>query len=209
MKQSIRTLLSIFILNKDRRRAYKNKYNKIYHLKQELNQMVINNKALGHYTGFLPCYYQREITYANGVKNKIINNHDDYIKDIETLKANLEPEALNWLENYLNIQTRYEKGQTLSVDDIFNRTEKINYEMAISLSKQIIREKNYYAWGKYKLPYNMFDASVFIYRNGVESLKNFNQIFSKKTDNVIIDAGAYVLDSALAIRDLTLCLIHI
>ncbi len=64
--------------------------------------------------------------------------------------------------------------------------------------------KNMYCYSGYFLPVEHFEPNVFYYKYGIEFLKNPQSITGKD----VIDAGAYVGDSALILRELTNGIIH-
>ena len=56
-----------------------------------------------------------------------------------------------------------------------------------------------FSYNGYLLPYNYFDLSVFYYRHGLDSVPNIDRIGNK----AIIDAGAFIGDSALVLSSYT------
>jgi FkbM family methyltransferase len=58
-------------------------------------------------------------------------------------------------------------------------------------------DENCYAYGKYLLPINHFEPSVFYYKHEIDTLKTLENIKGKS----IIDAGGFIGDSALVFAD--------
>lgn len=85
--------------------------------------------------------------------------------------------------------------------DVFSDKEK---EVVRNISRTFRREiiklsDDCWAWKKYLLPINHFEASVFYYKNGIEELKN--KAYFKDKD--IVDVGGFVADSAIIFSNYT------
>jgi FkbM family methyltransferase len=205
MRLFIAKIISLFISDKDRKKEIRKKYDKFYQVRRS---SIVRDIELGNFTGFYPNIYLRPISYDFALDKGHVKNKKEHLENINKLKENLEPQALAWLEKYLSFQNRLSKGEVLRQYDIFDKSELHVYEQSLAVKNQILKHKDYYSWGKYKLPVNLFETSVFMFKHGVCNLKTFDKVFTEGSDNVIIDAGAYVLDSALAFRDVTNAEIH-
>ncbi len=60
--------------------------------------------------------------------------------------------------------------------------------------KTVKKIGNYYQYKHYKLPFDFFSESVFFHKHGLE-------LVGEISDGVIIDAGAFICDSALIFRE--------
>ena len=89
-------------------------------------------------------------------------------------------------EQMMNIYSLEEQG---SIRDLWDHFDKNILKLSDSL----------YSYYQYLLPYNNFNPSVLYYRHGMDTLQTLNYISSRD----IIDAGAFIGDSALVLSPYT------
>lgn len=205
MPKLLRKLISLFIFDKEKKQKFLDKGNKLKKLRRDFGTRFYD---LAEYTGFYPSIYFNSISYENGIENKIISNEEEHLENVTELKKNLEPEPLDWITKYLELRNNCKKGKIYNVYDVYDKDDIDLYKTAFSFKQQVVREADYFRWGKYKLPANLFHASVFLHRHGLDHLETFKDVFSEGSDRVIIDAGSYILDSAMVMRDFTSAEIH-
>ena len=100
----------------------------------------------------------------------------------------------------LNLVNKLEKTylkRMVTVKDIYSREELTQLNKVKQFEKEITSCKNGYKWNNFILPIKLFESSVFYYKHGINFIRNKNHINGK----AIIDAGAYIADSALIFRE--------
>ncbi len=115
---------------------------------------------------------------------------------VENLYKNLDSEAKNNLDKIIKRNSRVIKfkkdlNRDPAPQEIYTKEELEALEKITQFNKEIEVYEDYFKWKDYILPVNFFEASVFLYKHGIESLKN------KNIQGAIIDAGANIGDSAL------------
>lgn len=206
MKKLFVNILAAFIRDKDKRREFRRNHDKLYNLNKDIQKKALEH---GRYTGYYPDVFLRAATCEKGIKEGVIKNKQEHLQNVEDLKANLEPHALEWLNRFFEIQELFEihelygKTRIPDINMLFDINEKREYERSTSLKNQVIKNDNYFEWNSYKLPIDNFDPAVFHHKHGLHELRTFDKVFADGNSNVIIDAGAFILDSALIMRSLT------
>ena len=142
-------------------------------------------KDLGYLTGRESIY---EIFESNKKQDKLL---------VENLYKNLDNEAKNNLDKIINRNAKvvkytrdllkYPKAKIILTKEEFEELEKIN-----QFENEVKAYDNYFKWKDYLLPVNSFEASVFLYKHGIDVLRN-----KDKVTGIIIDAGANIGDSAI------------
>ncbi len=100
----------------------------------------------------------------------------------------------------LNLVNKLEKTylkRMVTLKDIYSREELMQLNKVKQFEKEITSCKNGYKWNNFILPIKLFESSVFYYKHGINFIRNKNYINGK----AIIDAGAYIADSALIFRE--------
>ncbi len=78
--------------------------------------------------------------------------------------------------------------------------EKLRMLNAVAFHHEIFEvSSSCYAWRNYFLPINQFESSVFLFKHGIETLKNKDYFYNKD----IIDVGGFVGDSAIVLQKYT------
>lgn len=149
--------------------------------------------------------YLPATTYEQGIKEGIIKTPEEHKKNIENLKKGLDEKSLKTLNMILR-QTEIFKNKPgyLPLNEAFSEDERIEYQKFCDfLSKPTIHHKTqeleYYNNNNYKLPMNFFASEVFLYKHGLQTLKTLKQF--QNSHRIAIDAGAYICDSALVMRE--------
>lgn len=84
--------------------------------------------------------------------------------------------------------------------DLFNAQEKLLLKQVSDFEKSVLKISDDKFWcNDYLLPINHFEASVFFYKHGLDTLENLKYFQNK----AILDIGAYIGDSALILSPLT------
>jgi len=90
---------------------------------------------------------------------------------------------------------------SLSKFNFYSQQEQLKkIEIIDDLRSKIVEiDKKLYCYGKWKLPINHFETCVFLYKHGLDTVKNKNIL----KDKVFIDGGAFIGDSALVLSEYT------
>ena len=136
-----------------------------------------------HLQQFLP-YYERE----------------DFIDKYISLVKGLDDNSILNI-NKIIVNQRKCKNCTNTPIDIFSDEEKVKIEKLRTTFNSLIIQlnENVFAYKKYLLPINWFEECVFYYKHGIPELKNLDYFKDKN----IIDAGAFIGDSALILSEYT------
>lgn len=124
----------------------------------------------------------------------------DFEEKYKALIKGLDFEDIKTINSIIRRQQLIRNENTEPLD-IFSLKEKWGISQVYSeFYNQITKiSDNIFAWGKYLLPINHFESSIFYYKHGLEEIKNINQLKNKD----IIDAGGFIGDSALILSELT------
>lgn len=155
--------------------------------------------------------FSKELAAIKNQKPEVLTfNWGNLLSDISAYG-----EKNNYPVLYKNLIRGLDEESILTVNRIIARWSRFNAGDADVLSdeeKDIVRNINRtfwpeiiklsedcYAWNKYLLPINHFEASVFYYKNGLDELKN--KAYFKDKD--IVDVGGFIADSAIIFSDYT------
>ena len=122
----------------------------------------------------------------------IINKYKALIKNLD--KDSIE-EISKILGRVIKIATSNTKLLDIFMPHEILKIQEVKKELEANLVKL---SKNCYAYKDYFLPINHFESSVFYYKHNIDSINQKN--FSEKN---IIDAGAYIGDSAIVLEKYT------
>ncbi len=139
----------------------------------------------------------KNFTYEGALENGDVSNYQEYLKNKECLFKNLQDEASKNLSEIIRKIDLASKFSVQIPELYLSNEEKIQLQKEQDMKKRIERVDDYYKLDNYKLPVNFFQESLFLYNNGMHKLKTLNSI---KNDEVIIDVGFCIADSALVIR---------
>ncbi len=142
----------------------------------------------------IPNYNETGITHFR----KSIKEDADFLSKYTNLIKNLDDDSRKIINNiiaricnYNNIEDKcyfsFEELRELNKlsEEYYNKIIKINEELFI--------------YDKYILPFNQFEEEVFYDKCGMNYIENINQIKNKN----IIDAGAFIGDTAIVLSDYT------
>ncbi|MDR2055501.1 MAG: FkbM family methyltransferase [Desulfovibrio sp.] len=117
--------------------------------------------------------------------------------NVGNLFRNLREDAKRNLAHILDLEERFSRPACFSYSDLFLDEDWLSFRKYEEFKNSIVPEKDCWQYKNYKLPRALhlreFISSVFLYQHGIKQLKNFKAI----ADKAIIDAGAFVCDSAL------------
>ena len=145
------------------------------------------NNPLQAWDSFLVIKYRKHMKNDTNFYQKYLN----LIKNFDNESVEIINNIVGKICNYNDIdepvyfsQSQSQKIKELS-EEYNNKIIKINEELFI--------------YDKYILPKNHFEIEVFYDKSGMDYIKNINQVKNKN----IIDAGAYIGDSAILFSDYT------
>ena len=124
---------------------------------------------------------------------------NSYIQKYKALINNLDSESIKCV---CNVLSRVEHAATKGLPmDVFDEYEKKKLEMLNkNFYPNILKlSDNCYAYQKYLLPIRHFEPSVFYYKHNIDDLNDLEKIRNKN----IIDAGGFIGDSAIILKDYT------
>lgn len=146
-----------------------------------------------------------KIYYNNDIERKVITsfiemqNSSEFKSKFLNLIKNLDETSISIVTTALNRQLKV--FQTQGNVDIYTLEEQNELrKMWDDFSNNILKITNaLYSYRGYFLPINRFDPSVFYHKHGLKMVENFEYFANKN----IIDAGAFIGDSALILSPLT------
>lgn len=163
-----------------------NKINRIKALMkiiQNVDNLNINDFVLNFTTKIYN--EMQEIDYSTSYSNLIKNLDKKSVKCVDNIISKIKIVAENKILDKKSIFTFKERLQIKKICyDFFFNIKKIN--------------ENCYEYKNYLLPINHFEPSVFYYKHNIESLNK-----DKFKDKDIIDAGAFIGDSAIVLSPYT------
>ncbi len=145
--------------------------------------------------------------YSNEMEKHFIQPFIEYIgkRDFREKYLNcikyLENEEIAKLNTIIKRIQIIQENPTQQVYDFYSHEEKQKlYDFWHNFVNKIIKiDENLYVYNQYKLPENLFGASLWYYNMNLGEIKNINKIKNK----YIIDAGASVGDSAVLLSKYT------
>ncbi len=130
------------------------------------------------------------LTSFYGDKNKL--TQEEHEKNLSNLIQNLnDPHDI-----VLKVEQTY-LTKMVPIKNIYTKEELQQLDKIKKFEQEPEKVDNYFQWKNYKLPVNLFEASVFYYQHGLDTLKNPEKI----KDKAIIDVGCHIADSVLIFRD--------
>lgn len=212
MKRLLTRIISCFIPDKEKRRNFRLKHDYVVRLSTEIDNLqqklkMVNRQIL-------------ELRYDKSILNELdqisvqiptflgvpealgrgfIKDETEHLQNVEKLKENLDKDAQGHLEVILNRLSKCTYPQRMLLTEVYSQDEINDWRAAKNIVFEIKNIDNYYQYKNYKLPVNYFEPAIFIYKHGLDRLKTFKNI----GDKVIIDVGAYILDSAIMLRSFT------
>lgn len=122
---------------------------------------------------------------------------NDFEHEYKSLIKNLDNESAKTVNRILYRVMNYKNDIRLPL--YTNQEQADAYAVIEELQRILKLNDNCYAYGKYFLPINIFDASVIIERLNLDKLENINYFKNKD----ILDVGAFIGDSALILSEYT------
>ena len=119
-------------------------------------------------------------------------------EEYRALVRNLPPESVATINRIISRLERI-KGRSGRLE-IYTDDEKVKLRELLVFWKEVVSVSDgMYCWRNYMLPKNHFSPNVFFYRYGMDLMKNPEAFRTKD----VIDAGAYIGDSALILSEYT------
>jgi len=155
---------------------------------------------LGEYLKYKNISCIRELN-SLGYKTKYditVNDYQKLVKNLDDKSAEIVSRAFVNLERVHSAKNKFLKllSQNTYTDEEIKNLKKANDEFYSRIYK--INE-DCYAYGKYLLPINNFEISVFYDKHGLDELKTIDAVKNK----AIIDVGGFIGDSAILFSEVT------
>lgn len=153
---------------------------------------------------YIPCWDNEWIipryhndTYITHFRKSIKEDNDFLSKYIDLIK-NLDYDSRKIINNIIAKVCNYN-----DIEDKYyfssNELWELNKFLEEYHSKIIKVNEELFIYDKYVLPFNQFEPEVFYDKCGIDYIKNINKIKNKS----IIDAGAFIGDTAIILSDYT------
>lgn len=200
MNRGLVKFISLFIFDKEKKQAFRIKYDAIERLRQRLSNERGRINALEYNLGMLAFKVLPHICvdYLHGLNTNQVSNLEEHKQNVEALKANLEEESLHNLNKILNIIEKLKFSKIFLPENFYTGEEFEAYKAHVDMEYEIEPHDGYWQYKKYKLPVNFFCKNVFVGKYGLHKLKTLAKMCK---DSVIIDAGGCICDSALIFRE--------
>ena len=157
------------------------------------NKLIKNiNDKLSDYDNILAMDYSLILEFRKNIINDsdFINKYRSFFTNLDNKSINIFIEIMSYIMNYDNIDDIvYLKNNKLKE---YYKIDSIYYSNIIKLND------NMFAYKKYIIPIKAFEQSVFYYKHGLDII---DKDYLKNKD--IIDAGAFIGDSAILLSDYT------
>ena len=148
----------------------------------------------------------RKYLYHNDYERRISQTfyeayeREDYGERFVKLIENMEPESVSTVVTILQRQQLI-KGFEGKSQDIFSLDEQKQLkELRRQLTSEVYRVNDHlFCYKHYMLPVKHFEASVFIYKHGIDCISNLEAL----RDKDIFDVGGFIGDSLLVLKPLT------
>lgn len=175
----------------------------------------MNSKTINHIVWWIPFYKLRNSVRAYlrlkycvftpcidswFIKSfrKSIKEDADFLSKYINLIKNLDYDSMKVINNIISKLCNYNDIEDETYFDLCE-TKEINETIMKHLKKSKKIDKYNYSYGKYILPSNSFEPEAFYGKCGMDYIENLNKIKNKS----IIDAGAFIGDTAIILSDYT------
>jgi FkbM family methyltransferase len=174
-------------------------------VEQILTQEIIGKRLPGHFYVHTEAEHKR---HSSSLGNQYWSDENSNQREIDfiNLVKGLDLDSIKTVSLILErLRVICQKSEDKILDLFLPDEQEQLRELHSNFFPYIYRvSKNMYCYSGYFLPVEHFDPNVFYYKYGIDLLKNPKFIAGKD----VIDAGAYVGDSALILRELTDGTIH-
>ena len=198
MKHFFVKIFSNFIKDKNRRKEFLEKYDPIKKLERRIINRIQFSISEELQKRLNPLNFV--LTYNYGLEHQMVSSYQEHLQNIENLKRNLDETDKKYIDLLQDQMEIVETMPFFMPKLIYTEAQFQDYLKAKRLHYNIIRneKENYFQYKNYKLCNDNFWSYCFLYHHGLDKLKTRKNI----TDNqVIIDAGAALGDSALIFRE--------
>lgn len=199
MKRFFVRLFSCFILDKNKRREFRAQHDSVVAQDLELQSLKKQIRDLKNLIYEISVWTGNHLCEKSALEIGLLKSESEHIQNIEKLKFGLDKEALGNIDNILRRINFGNYPQTMLPTEIYSEDEIKVWRAAKEMAQKIQKIDNFYQYNKYRLPINYFEPAIFLHKHGLNKLKTLKDI----GDKVIIDAGGFILDSALVFRDYT------
>lgn len=162
---------------------------------KELNQISDQLK-------WIPQKYE----YNNDYERKVIDSfyeiyeRPDFREKFLNLVEGLDSEDVEEIVKILQRQRLIKDTMGQKIDLFTEEEQKLILEMDRELKQQVFRvADDMYCYKHYFLPIPHFEASVFVYKHGIDCIEHPEKLQNKD----ILDVGGYIGDSILVLKPLT------
>jgi len=130
----------------------------------------------------------------------LMSNEIDIESSFLRLTRGMDHKSIATISIILNrlqlILSNENKRENFLTEEEQREVKRISKEIKARIIKL---SENLFCYEGYLLPFNYFDMSVFYYKHGLEKIRNIEKLRNKD----IIDAGAFIGDSALILSEYT------
>ena len=128
------------------------------------------------------------------------NLAEEHTRNLDALYSGLNGDTKQRLDIILERQKKCAQPDVTSYDELFSEgNDKKEWRAVLEFEQQILPCADYFMYKNYKLPIHHFAPEVFLYKHGLELIKNKEAI----SQGAIIDVGGYIADSVLIFREFT------
>ena len=182
--------------------------NDFFELQRSNNEILDNSKkTLLNTRDFSEVYYLPLRFYENSFEKEFLlqfidyMNQPDFYKKYEALVNNLSIYDIRKINKILSRIRVIEAKPHLKRYNFYSLEEQIEkIKIKTDFTDKVLRiNDNLFVYEKYKLPINHFERCVFLYKHGIELVKDLSKLKNKD----FIDAGAFIGDSALVLSEYT------
>lgn len=166
MNRGLVKFISLFIFDKEKKQAFRIKYDAIERLRQRLSNERGRINALEYNLGMLAFKVLPHICvdYLHGLNANQVSSLDEHKQNVEALKANLEEESLYNLNKILNTIEKRKYSKIFLPENFYTEEEFEAYKAHVDMEYEIEPHDGYWQYKKYKLPVKFF-AKMFLLIN--------------------------------------------
>lgn len=171
MNRGLVKFISLFIFDKEKKQAFRIKYDAIERLRQRLSNERGRINALEYNLGMLAFKVLPHICvdYLHGLNANQVSSLDEHKQNVEALKANLEEESLYNLNKILNTIEKRKYSKIFLPENFYTEEEFEAYKAHVDMEYEIQDYDEYIQYKNFKLPKSPqvhFYSNVFVDQMG-------------------------------------------